>query len=57
MKKLVIFLLVIVLAFAGSLSWLSYQPEQHMALTDEEAPAYPGEMTEEAAAAAYSPLD
>lgn len=57
MKKLVIFLLIIVLAFAGYLTWLSYQPEQHMALTDEEMPAYPGEMTEEAAAASYSPLD
>ena len=39
MKKLVIFLVVIVLAFAGFLTWLSYQPESHMALTNEEAPA------------------
>ena len=50
MKKLVIFLVVIVLAFAGFLTWLSYQPESHMALTNEEAPAYDGAMSEEAAA-------
>ncbi len=57
MKKLVIILLVIVLAFAGFLTWKSYQPEAHMALTNEEAPAYSGEMTEEAAEAAISRLD
>lgn len=57
MKKLVIFLLIIVLAFAGYLTWLSYQPEQHMAVTDEEIPAYDGEMTPEAAEAQVSKLD
>jgi len=57
MKKLVIFLLIIVLAFAGYLTWLSYQPEQHMAVTDEEIPAYPGEMTEEAAHECVNCLD
>ena len=57
MKKIVIFLVVIVLAFAGFLTWLSYQPETHMALTDEEAPAYSGEMSEEAAAAEVRSLD
>ena len=51
MKKLVIFLIIIVLAFAGFLTWLSYQPETHMALTNEEAPAYDGAMSEEAAEA------
>lgn len=57
MKKLVIFLVVIVLAFAGFLTWLSYQPESHMALTNEEAPAYDGAMSEEAAAAEIRGLD
>ena len=57
MKKLFIFLIVILLAFAGFLTWLSYQPNTHMALTNEEAPAYSGEMSEEAAAALVSTLD
>lgn len=57
MKKLVIFLVVILLAFAGFLTWKSYQPETHMALTNEEAPAYAGEMTDEAADAHVSHLD
>ena len=57
MKKLFIFLIVILLAFAGFLTWLSYQPETHMALTEEEAPAYSGEMSEEAAEAVVSTLD
>ncbi|MBQ1235819.1 MAG: InlB B-repeat-containing protein, partial [Oscillospiraceae bacterium] len=57
MKKLVILLVVIVLAFAGFLTWLSYQPETHMALTNEEAPAYDGAMSEEAAAAEVRSLD
>lgn len=57
MKKLFIFLIVILLAFAGFLTWLSYQPDTHMALTEEEAPAYSGEMTEQAAQAAVSTLD
>ena len=49
MKKFVIILLVILLAFGGYLTWLSYQPEQHMAVTDEDIPAYDGVMAEEAA--------
>ena len=57
MKKLVILLVVIVLAFAGFLTWLSYQPDSHMALTNEEAPAYSGEMSEEAAQAEVRSLD
>ena len=57
MKKLVILLVVVVLAFAGFLTWLSYQPETHMALTNEEAPAYDGAMSEEAAAAEVRKLD
>ena len=57
MKKLVIILLVILLAFVGFLTWKSYQPEQHMAVTDEEVPAYDGEMTEDAAEAAVQSLD
>ena len=57
MKKLVIFLLVIVLAFAGFLTWKSYQPEQHMALTEDEMPAYSGEMSEDAAQAQVKVLD
>lgn len=57
MKKFVILLVVIVLAFAGFLTWLSYQPDTHMALTNEEAPAYPGEMSEEAAAAEVRSLN
>lgn len=46
MKKFVILLLVVVLAFSGFLTWLSYQPDSHMALTNEEAPAYAGTMDE-----------
>ena len=57
MKKFVILLVVIVLAFAGFLTWLSYQPEAHMALTNEEAPAYGGAMSEEAAEAEVRSLD
>ncbi len=57
MKKLVILLIVILLAFVGFLTWKSYQPDAHMALTNEEAPAYSGGMTEEAAEAAVSRLD
>ena len=57
MKKFVILLVVIVLAFAGFLTWLSYQPDSHMALTNEEAPAYSGEMSEEAAQAEVRSLD
>ena len=57
MKKLVILLLVVVLAFGGFLTWLSYQPEQHMAVTDEQIPAYDGAMTEEAAALTVRTLD
>ena len=57
MKKFVILLVVIVLAFAGFLTWLSYQPEAHMALTNEEAPAYDGAMSEEAAEAEVRSLD
>jgi len=57
MKKLVVFLLVIVLAFAGFLTWLSYQPEQHRAVSDAEGPAYDGQMTEEAAHECVNCLD
>lgn len=57
MKKFVILLVVIVLAFAGFLTWLSYQPDSHMALTNNEAPAYDGAMTEDAAAAQVRSLD
>ena len=57
MKKLVIFLLVILLAFGGYLTWLSYQPEQHMAITDEAIPAYDGAMSAEAAEALACCLD
>lgn len=57
MKKLVILLVIVVLAFAGFLTWLSYQPDSHMALTNEEAPAFDGAMSEEAAAEAVRGLD
>lgn len=57
MKKLVILLVVVVLAFAGYLTWRTYQPMDDMAITDDSMPAYSGEMTEEAAQQAVRSLD
>lgn len=57
MKKLVILLVVVVLAFAGYLTWRAYQPMDDMAITDDSMPAYSGEMTEEAAQQAVRSLD
>ena len=57
MKKLVILLVVVVLAFAGFITWKAYQPMGDMAVTGEGIPAYDGAMTAEAAAAEVSHLD